>query len=226
MTRGSQYVFGYGSLLERWRDRAEHDEPTPAELGGYRRTWNVAMDNLRTIPGYKYYVDRATGERGAWFVTFLNVVVDPRATVNGVLFAVTGDQLAELDERERNYNRIEVSARLSPAVDGEAWVYAGSDAAVRRFAVGHRTGRAVVSLDYYERVLGDFAALGPDAADTFKQLTDHGTHLAVYLSDPDGNDLELAWDRPFEDWRRFGDADAPAIDAPFELDDLLSSRQN
>lgn len=172
MTRGSQYVFGYGSLLERWRDRAEHDEPTPAELGGYRRTWNVAMDNLRTIPGYKYYVDRATGERGAWFVTFLNVVVDPRATVNGVLFAVTGDQLAELDERERNYNRIEVSARLSPAVDGEAWVYAGSDAAVRRFAVGHRTGRAVVSLDYYERVLGDFAALGPDAADTFKQLTD------------------------------------------------------
>src|SRR3954471_17168162 len=57
-----------------------------------------------------------------------------------------------------------------------------------------------------------------------RQLTDHGTHLAVYLSDPDGNDLELAWDRPCEDWRRYGDADAPAMEAPFELDDLLSSR--
>ena len=51
-----------------------------------------------------------------------------------------------------------------------------------------------------------------------RQLTDHGTHLAVYLSDPDGNDLELAWDRPFEEW--------PSDDGPhsqdFELNDLLA----
>src|SRR2546428_3417056 len=38
-----------------------------------------------------------------------------------------------------------------------------------------------------------------------RQLTDHGTHLAVYLSDPDGNDLELAWDRPFDEWPRPGE---------------------
>ncbi len=25
---------------------------------------------------------------------------------------------------------------------------------------------------------------------------DHGTHEAIYLPDPDGNDLELMWDRP------------------------------
>ena len=29
-----------------------------------------------------------------------------------------------------------------------------------------------------------------------RQATDHGTHEAIYISDPDGNDLELAWDRP------------------------------
>jgi catechol 2,3-dioxygenase len=33
-----------------------------------------------------------------------------------------------------------------------------------------------------------------------RQHTDHGTHLAIYLSDPDGNDLELMWDRPFSEW--------------------------
>src|SRR3954471_7216922 len=33
-----------------------------------------------------------------------------------------------------------------------------------------------------------------------RQLSDHGTHEAVYLSDPDGNDLELAWDRPRDQW--------------------------
>ena len=32
-----------------------------------------------------------------------------------------------------------------------------------------------------------------DAGVPLRQATDHGTHLAVYLSDPDGNDLELAW---------------------------------
>src|SRR6201991_4960513 len=31
-----------------------------------------------------------------------------------------------------------------------------------------------------------------------RQIADHGTHLAVYITDPDGNDLEFAWDRPIE----------------------------
>ena len=35
-----------------------------------------------------------------------------------------------------------------------------------------------------------------------RQATDHGTHEAIYLSDPDGNDVELMWDRPFEEWPR------------------------
>jgi catechol 2,3-dioxygenase len=30
--------------------------------------------------------------------------------------------------------------------------------------------------------------------------TDHGTHEAIYLPDPDGNGIELAWDRAPEDW--------------------------
>jgi catechol 2,3-dioxygenase len=63
-----------------------------------------------------------------------------------------------------------------------------------------------------------------DAGVPLRQLTDHGTHLAVYLSDPDGNDLELAWDRPFDEWPRYGAEDAPAIDAPLDLDELLSHR--
>jgi catechol 2,3-dioxygenase len=35
-----------------------------------------------------------------------------------------------------------------------------------------------------------------------RQQTDHGTHLAIYIDDPDGNDLELMWDRPLEQWPR------------------------
>src|SRR5881392_1496893 len=62
-----------------------------------------------------------------------------------------------------------------------------------------------------------------DAGWPLRQWTDHGTHLAVYLSDPDGNDLELAWDRPWDDWPRWGDEDAPAIDNPLDLDELLAA---
>lgn len=30
--------------------------------------------------------------------------------------------------------------------------------------------------------------------------SDHGTHEAIYLHDPDFNGIELAWDRPREEW--------------------------
>ena len=35
-----------------------------------------------------------------------------------------------------------------------------------------------------------------------RQASDHGTHEAIYISDPDGNDLELCWDRPWDQWAR------------------------
>ncbi len=70
--------------------------------------------------------------------------------------------------------------------------------------------------DAYRRLL--------DAGWPLRQWTDHGTHEALYLSDPDGNDLELCWRRAFDEWPRWGSADAPAIDAPFDLETLLADR--
>src|SRR3954447_9662017 len=32
--------------------------------------------------------------------------------------------------------------------------------------------------------------------------SDHGTHEAIYLHDPDLNGIELAWDRPADQWTR------------------------
>jgi catechol 2,3-dioxygenase len=34
--------------------------------------------------------------------------------------------------------------------------------------------------------------------------SDHGTHEAIYLHDPDYNGIELAWDRPADEWPRKG----------------------
>ena len=53
--------------------------------------------------------------------------------------------------------------------------------------------------------------------------SDHGTHEAIYLADPDGNGLELAVDRPREQWPDIGD---PSLFAggprPLDLDGLLA----
>ena len=57
-----------------------------------------------------------------------------------------------------------------------------------------------------------------------RQLSDHGTHEAVYLSDPDGNDLELAWDRPPEEWPRDEAGHIQGQFGDLDLEDLLSER--
>ena len=62
-----------------------------------------------------------------------------------------------------------------------------------------------------------------DAGVPLRQLSDHGTHQAVYVSDPDGNDLELAWDRPFDQWPRYSPENAEYLDKPLDLDDLLAA---
>lgn len=101
------------------------------------------MDNRVTLPGYKYYVDPATGERPSVHVAFLDLVEDPAGWVDGVLLEVAGEDLAALDARERNYDRQAVE------VDGEpAWTYVGSSAGRARFAEGLAAGTLVVHAGY------------------------------------------------------------------------------
>lgn len=50
--------------------------------------------------------------------------------------------------------------------------------------------------------------------------SDHGVSLAIYLNDPDGNGVELYWDRPKEEWPiKNGNLDM--ITAPLDWDDLM-----
>src|ERR1700734_1150757 len=116
MATGQKYVFGYGSLLS--ADAEPISKLTSSRLRGHRRTWNVAMDNSRAIPGYKRYVDPVTGNPPAVFVVFLNIVADADSHVNGALFPVSEEMLAALDRRERNYERIDVTENLADAVAG------------------------------------------------------------------------------------------------------------
>jgi catechol 2,3-dioxygenase len=52
--------------------------------------------------------------------------------------------------------------------------------------------------------------------------SDHGTHEAIYLPDPDGNGIELAADRPREAWPELSNPGWDGGPRPLDLDGLLA----
>jgi catechol 2,3-dioxygenase len=51
--------------------------------------------------------------------------------------------------------------------------------------------------------------------------SDHGVSEAIYLNDPDGNGVELCWDKPFEQWPRKQDGSLDTYTRFLDLDALL-----
>jgi hypothetical protein len=156
-----EHVFGYGSLAL-LGGRALSRTPSPdgyvTDLLGFERRWGVAMDNARDLPGYKRYL-LPDGSRPRVHVAFLEVVARPRGRVNGVCLPVTDEALAELDRRERNYVRRDVTDRLAHAV-GRTWAYVGSQAGRRRQRRARAADRLVIAQAYRDAVTAGFQALG------------------------------------------------------------------
>lgn len=80
------------------------------------------------------------------------------------------------------------------------------------------------------------AILYPDRAalaDALKRLmaagvaltgaSDHGVSEALYLDDPDGNGVELYWDRPQAEWPRDASGNLAMVTRRLDLDDLLAA---
>jgi catechol 2,3-dioxygenase len=70
-----------------------------------------------------------------------------------------------------------------------------------------------------------------DLADALRRLTkagialtgasDHGVSQALYLDDPDGNGVELYWDRPEAEWPKAPDGSIAMVTKRLDLDELL-----
>jgi catechol 2,3-dioxygenase len=52
---------------------------------------------------------------------------------------------------------------------------------------------------------------------------DHGVSQALYLHDPDGNGVELYWDRPSEEWPRTETGEIAMVTRPLNLGALLEA---
>jgi catechol 2,3-dioxygenase len=87
-------------------------------------------------------------------------------------------------------------------------------------ADGH-TGLHHVAINYPTRAaLADAVRRLDAAGHPIRQASDHGTHLAIYVGDPDGNALELAWDRPRGEWPRDASGAIAMSFGELDLEDL------
>ena len=72
-----------------------------------------------------------------------------------------------------------------------------------------------------------------DLADALRRLvaagialdgaSDHGVSQALYLRDPDGNGVELYWDRPETEWPRDASGNLAMVTQRLDLEDLLAA---
>ena len=122
-----------------------------AVLGGYGRRWN-------------YGVGHATGMFGEaeYHIVALGVVDSVEETANGVIGWVTDDELARLDRREVDYDRVDVTALVetSAPVEGRIETYVPKPESIARYERYRETGRGAVEQRYWDLVAGAFAAFG------------------------------------------------------------------
>ena len=88
---------------------------------------------------------------------------------------------------------------------------------------GH-TGLFHVAIRYPTRAaLADALRRVAEARIPLTGASDHGVSIALYLRDPDGNGVELYWDRPEEEWPRPPDGRGVAMyTEPVDVQALLA----
>jgi len=85
------------------------------------------------------------------------------------------------------------------------------------------TGLYHVAIRYPNRAaLGDALRRLADARIPLDGASDHGVSEALYLRDPDGNGVELYWDRPQDAWPRTRDGELAMFTHALDLEDLLA----
>lgn len=157
-------MFGYGSLVSPMsfgatlrRDLRAGVDMVEAEIVDYGRRWNYGVMHT---PGW---TDEADGPK-RWTIVALGVVPSAGESINGVVVRVGDDELARLDHRERNYDRVDVTGlatvRAEVRIDAPIVTYVPRPEARERYAAARDRGEAAIEQRYWDLVDGAFAALG------------------------------------------------------------------
>jgi dephospho-CoA kinase len=169
------WVFGYGSLVDPasfsatiGRDLRPGVDFFEAELAGFGRRWNYGVMHVRaTGPG-------PDGGMTEYTLVALGIVPAAGETVNGIVGRVDRVELAALDDRERHYDRVDVTAATThhaPEVDGRIVVYVPRREAVEHYERARDARRAAIAQRYWDLVDRAFHAFGPQAHARYHRST-------------------------------------------------------
>jgi catechol 2,3-dioxygenase len=153
--------------------------------------------------------------------------IDPRVDIGHIHLKV-----ADLDRALAFYHGVlgfEVTARMGPSA---AFLSAGGyhhhiglntwESRNGSAPPEGTTGLYHAAIRYPDRAaLGDALRRLVDARVPLDGASDHGVSEALYLRDPDGNGLELYWDRPKDQWPRGADGSIQMTTARLDVDALL-----
>lgn len=99
------------------------------------------------------------------------------------------------------------------------WESKGTDPAPKR-----QPGLYHTAFLYHTRAdLADAVHRVLNAGISLEGMADHGVSEAIYLSDPDGNGVELYWDKPEAEWPRSADGELQMVNAPLDIEALLQN---
>lgn len=86
----------------------------------------------------------------------------------------------------------------------------------------HATGLYHVAILYpTRRDLADALQRLLNAGVPLEGAADHGVSEALYLTDPDGNGIELYWDKPQSEWPLTAEGELNMFTHPLDVKDLL-----
>jgi cation transport regulator ChaC len=171
LSPGQTALFGYGSLLsirslEVTLKRKYEGPYITCGLRGWRRTWDIAMPN-RT-----FYSETESGRMYPQSIVYLNVRRDPATLLNGVIFVVDSAELANFDERESVYERVEITSELENVrvEGGPGYIYVGQP----RYRIENvpRTEIAAIRATYLQILEDGFAAHRPEFRAVYDQSSD------------------------------------------------------
>ena len=156
------------------------------ELAGYGRRWNYGSKVLRG----DWTNDDGTEVIGGLVVSLGVVEADDEA-VNGVIFAVDDTELADLDWRERAYDRLDITERITllgdsadQRLDDPIAVYFPRASSVDRYEQHRDAGTAAIRRSYWDTVDNAFGALGDDHLSQYRRTPPPDVPVRDIVLDP------------------------------------------
>jgi cation transport regulator ChaC len=181
----SQWVFGYGSLVDPRSLGRTLGRPVEldvdfleAELDGWGRRWNYGVGH---VAGAWRAADGRLVVDGV--IVALGVVPSAGERTNGIVARVSATELAALDLRERDYDRVDVTDQVTVAGWGGApasvgvgtgdriVTYVPRRSAIDRYETARDAGLAGIRDTYWGLVDAAFAVLGPDRLRAYRATT-------------------------------------------------------